>query len=225
MDRFEPEIGRAAVTVLEAAGYRVLLGDHQCCGRPAFSQGLLDDVRGLAARNVAALMPHVRDGVPIVCLEPSCTSMVGGDYRELVTGEGVQRVADQVTSLEGFLAHLLESEPGALRLRRSATPILLHPHCHSRAVEGVEPALAVLRRLGCVTDLDAGCCGMAGTFGYQTAHYDLSVRVGSRLAARLHPESRDCPVVASGISCRHQIRDLTGRVPRHLAVLLAEALS
>jgi FAD/FMN-containing dehydrogenase/Fe-S oxidoreductase len=224
MERFEPEIGRAAVAVLEAAGYQVVLADHRCCGRPAFSQGLMDEVRGLAVHNVAALMPHVRDGVPIVCLEPSCTSMVGGDYQELLEGEAVQRVAGQVASFEGFLDRLLATEPDALRLHQSATPILLHPHCHTRATEGAGPSLAVLRRLGDVTDLDAGCCGMAGTFGYQTAHYDLSVQVGSRLAGRLHAQPRDRSVVASGTSCRHQIRDLTGRDARHIAVLLAAAI-
>jgi len=225
MERFEPEIGRAAVAVLEAAGYRVILADHRCCGRPAFSQGLMDEARGLAEHNVTALLPHARDGVPIVCLEPSCTSMLGGDYRELFVGGDVALVAAQVTSLEGFLGRLLTAEPDALLLRPSDTPILLHPHCHSRATEGVEPALTVLRRLGSVTDLEAGCCGMAGTFGYQTAHYDLSVQVGSRLAERLRGQPGDRPVVASGTSCRHQIRHLTGRDPRHLAVLLADALT
>ncbi|MGD2062639.1 MAG: FAD-linked oxidase C-terminal domain-containing protein [Nitrospirota bacterium] len=225
MEHFEPEIGRAAVAVLEAAGYGVRLIEHRCCGRPAYSQGLIDEVRDLAVHNVDALLPHVREGVPIICLEPSCSSMIGGDYRELLTGADVARVAGEVASLEGFLARLLAADPDALPLRRHPTPILLHPHCHSRATEGAEPALAVLRRLGTVADLDAGCCGMAGTFGYQKAHYDLSMQVGSRLAVRLEKEPHDRPVVASGTSCRHQIRQLTGRDARHIAALLADAIA
>ena len=225
-DRFEPEIGRAAVAVLEAVGYQVVLAGEQCCGRPAFSQGLVDTARTLAVANVAALLPHARAGVPIVCLEPSCASMIGGDYRELMTGGDAALVADGVTSLEGLLARLLGAAPNALPFRSGGAPILLHPHCHTRAGEGPDPALAVLGHLtgDRVVDLDAGCCGMAGAFGYQADHYDLSVRVGERLAERLGREAADTPLVACGTSCRHQIHHLTGRRARHLAVVVAEAL-
>jgi len=225
-DRFEPEIGRAAVVVLEAVGYQVVLVGHQCCGRPAFSQGLIATARALAVANVAGLLPHARAGVEIVCLEPSCASMVAGDYRELLAGDDQALVAGQVISLEGLLARLLGEAPDAVPLRPGDAPILLHPHCHTRAGEGPGPALAVLGHLtgDRVVDLDAGCCGMAGAFGYQSDHYDLSVRVGARLADRLGREAQDAPLVACGTSCRHQIRHLTGRDARHLAVVVAEAL-
>jgi len=225
-DRFEPEIGRAAVVVLEAVGFQVVLAGNQCCGRPAFSQGLIDTARTLAVANVSGLLPLARAGVEIVCLEPSCASMVACDYRELSAGGDLALVAGQITSLEGLLARLLGEAPDALPLRPGDAPILLHPHCHTRAGEGPGPAVAVLGHLtgDRVVDLDAGCCGMAGAFGYQREHYDLSVRVGARLAGRLGREAQDAPLVACGTSCRHQIHHLTGRRARHLAVVVAEAL-
>jgi len=223
---YEPAIGRAAVAVLEAAGYQVVLTPHQCCGRPAFSQGMVDAARWLALDNTHRLVRHAEAGTAIVVLEPSCASMMGRDYLELLDTPEAATVASRVTSLEGLLAPLLAETPDALPLTPGGVPVLLHPHCHTRAGEGPSPALAVLGHLtgDRVVDLDAGCCGMAGAFGYQSEHYDLSVRVGARLAERLGGEAEDAPVVACGTSCRHQIRHLTGRHADHLAVVVADAL-
>jgi len=221
---YEPAIGRAAVAVLEAVGYQVVLTAHQCCGRPAFSQGMVDAARWLALDNTHRLVRHAEAGTAIVVLEPSCASMMGRDYLELLDTPEAATVASRVTSLEGLLAPLLAETPDALPLTPGAGPVLLHPHCHSRADGGEGATRAVLARLGPVIDLDAGCCGMAGAFGYQSEHYDLSLQVGARLAERLGHEAEHAPLVACGTSCRHQIRHLTGRDARHLAVVVAEAL-
>ena len=221
----EPEVGRAAVAVLEAAGLAVhLLERRKCCGRPAFSQGNLDEARRLGRHNLARLR-DLPEPWPIVFLEPSCWSMFAEDYRELRL-DGAEAVAARSFLFEQFLDDWLTRQPGALRFNALAQCVAIHGHCHAKAL--AEPSLParLARRLPGrdVRLLATGCCGMAGAFGMLADKHDLSRQVAAPLVAQLAALPPDAVVVANGTSCRQQIRDLTPRDPIHLARLLAQAL-
>jgi len=221
-----PEIGRAAVEVLEAAGYRVVLIDRKCCGRPLISKGMLREAREHAAWNVARLAPYAQRGVAIVGLEPSCLLTLGDEYVDLLRSDEARAVAKQSALFEQFL--LREKARGLeLPFARHSRQALLHGHCHQKAIVGTKPTVAVLAWAGyTVTEVDSGCCGMAGSFGFEREHYDLSVAIGNR---RLAPAVKAAPaattIVAPGISCRQQIQHLAGRRALHPAEALREALA
>ena len=225
-----PEIGVAAVTVLETAGISTRLAPHGCCGRPLVSQGLLPEARSLAFANVNALFEIANRGDAIVFLEPSCLSAVKEDAPALLKGEAKARarvVADACVLFEEYLERECSAGRAALRLRPGPSAILLHPHCHQRSMGLAAPARALLSRIpnAAVTDLEAGCCGMAGSFGYTRDHYDVSKAIGER---KLLPAARALGpnelLVASGTSCRHQVADLAGVAAVHPAVLLCSLL-
>jgi len=221
-----PEIGHAAVQLLEAAGYRVVLVDRKCCGRPLISKGMLAEAREHAAWNVARLHPYAARGVAIVGLEPSCLLTLGDEYVDLLRTDEARAVAKQSGLLEQFL--LRERERGlALAFTPGAREALLHGHCHQKAMVGTAPTVAVLQWAGyTVSEVDSGCCGMAGSFGFEREHYDVSIALGNR---RLAPAVKAAPgtteVVASGISCRQQIQHLAGRRAKHPAEVLWESLA
>jgi len=216
----EPEIGIAAVRVLEAAGWAVGVPDLRCCGRPLISKGLLAEARANAAHNVAAL---AGSDLPIVGLEPSCLSAYRDEYAAFGLGPAAPEAAARAVSLEEFLAAHLP--PAEARFRPATRPLLLHGHCHQKALWGTRGTLAALSLIpGCrVAEVSSGCCGMAGSFGYEREHYDLSLHIGE---LSLFPALREAPpetlIVAPGTSCRHQIRDALGREAVHPAVALAE---
>ena len=225
---FEPEIGRAATRVLESAGHSVdLAGGRGCCGRPMLSAGLEDDARAAAEHNVRVLAPIVRRGVPVVGFEPSCVSMIRDTYPELVGGDDARRVADAVVTFEEFVA--AEAKAGRFTLRSTRGPerILVHGHCHQKAMDAVAPALEALALTGAgrIEEIPTTCCGMAGSNGYEAEHYERSLEAGE---AALFPAVRAAPptaeIAASGTSCRQQIRTGTGRNARHPAQILADAL-
>src|SRR5258707_15469192 len=174
-----PEIARAAVEVLEAGGYRVVLVERKCCGRPLISKGMLAEARDHAAWNVARLAPYARRGVAIVGLEPSCLLTLRDEWVDLLRTDDARAVAEQSLLLEQFL--LRERERG-LTLRFAdghGRKVLLHGHCHQKAMVGTAPTVAVLKWAGYdVSEVDSGCCGMAGSFGFEREHYDLSVALG-----------------------------------------------
>jgi len=211
-------IGRAALALLTAAGFAVAVVEQGCCGRPAFSQGALEIAADLAAATVERLAPFAERGEPIVVLEPSCASMIGGDVLELIDSPAVRAVAAAVTTVEALLLPVVEE--GGLSLARTTAPLLLHPHCHGRTAGDPAATRTLLGHCGTVAETEAGCCGMAGGFGHQATHYDLSVAVGGRLVTALDA-APEAVVVASGTSCRAQIRHLTGRTACHPAELLA----
>ncbi len=220
-----PEIGRAAVEVLEAAGYRVELVDRKCCGRPLISKGLLDEARASAAFNVARLHPFAVRGIAVVGLEPSCLLTLRDEYVDLLRSEEARLVARSAFLLEEFL--LRERARGlTLRFRDGARRALLHGHCHQKASVGTAPTVAALSWAGYeVTEVDSGCCGMAGSFGFEKEHYELSVTLGNRrLAPAVRAAEAGTCVVAPGISCRQQIEHLSGRRAKHPAEVLREAL-
>ena len=228
---FDPEIGLAAADVLEAAGLTVGLGPDACCGRPLISQGLLDEARERAADAVRRLYPLAAAGTPIILLEPSCLSALTDDAPALLRGEAQQQareIAAACVLFEDYLNQRLGDGRAALHLRSGPDEILLHGHCHQKSLGLVGPARALLDRIpgARVTDLDSGCCGMAGSFGYAREHFDISRQIGER---RLLPAARslgpDGVLVAAGTSCRHQVHDFTGVRALHPAVLLQSLLA
>jgi len=221
-----PEIGRAAVEVLEVAGYRVEMVDRKCCGRPLISKGMLDEARASAAFNVARLHPFAVRGIAVVGLEPSCLLTLRDEYVDLLRSEEARLVARSAFLLEEFL--LRERARGlTLRFRDGARRALLHGHCHQKASVGTAPTVAALNWAGYeVTEVDSGCCGMAGSFGFEKEHYELSVTLGNRrLAPAVQAAAADTEVVAPGISCRQQIEHLAGRRAKHPAEVLRDALA
>ncbi|HTK28059.1 MAG TPA: FAD-linked oxidase C-terminal domain-containing protein [Vicinamibacterales bacterium] len=228
-NHMNPEIGVAAVDVLRAAGVEPRLVPHGCCGRPLISQGLLDDARRLAALNAGALYAAAAAGEAIVFLEPSCLSAVKEDAPDLLRGDAQRRariVGQACTLFEAFVESRWQGG-AALPLGEGPKTIVLHGHCHQKAMGLLPAARTLLARVpgaACV-DLDAGCCGMAGSFGYARDHYDLSRQIGER---RLLPAARTlgpgAVLVASGVSCRQQVAHFTGVAAAHPAALLRSLL-
>jgi Fe-S oxidoreductase len=226
-----PAIGVAAARVLAASGVQPRLVPHVCCGRPLISQGLLAQAQDLAARNVEALHDAAQAGERIVFIEPSCLSAVKEDAPALLRGDA-QRKATTVAAacmlFEDFVEQRAAAEPGRLRLRDGPHTILVHGHCHQKAMGLMPSARALLARVpgSSIVDLDAGCCGMAGSFGYAREHYDISHRIGER---RLLPSARgmahDAVLVAGGTSCREQVAHFTGVRALHPAELLDSLLA
>jgi FAD/FMN-containing dehydrogenase/Fe-S oxidoreductase len=224
-DHFHPETARAAVAALEAAGYRVQVPRAGlCCGRPLYDYGMLDLARSLLRQAVDALSADAASGIPIVGLEPSCVAVFRDELPNLFPDDAAARRVS-----EGFhtLAELLDRDEASLEGFRFPARALLHGHCHQKAVLGMKADERVLQRLGLdVEVLDAGCCGMAGAFGFEKEHYDVSMRVGERV---LLPAVREAPagtlVLADGFSCREQIAQATGRRALHLAEVLQAAVA
>ena len=228
---FDPEVGLAAADVLEAAGLTVGLGPDVCCGRPLISQGLLSAARERAADVTARLHATASAGTPIVLLEPSCLSALVDDVPALLRGAAQARARDVAGAcilFEDYLHRRLRERPAALPLRAGPAEILLHGHCHQKSLGLVADAKALLERIpgARVTDPDAGCCGMAGSFGYAREHLEISRQIGER---RLLPAARALGpggvLVAAGTSCRHQVRDFAGVEALHPAVLLRSLLA
>ena len=225
----EPEIGRAAVLLLERLGYRVLLPRRRvCCGRPLLSKGLLGAAQRLARRQLAALALYAEAGIPIVGLEPSCVLSFRDEYPDLLDDPRAAVLGRQSFLIDEFLAHEIDVGRIAPRLDGGGRRhLLLHGHCHQKALVGSARALGLLRAIAGteVREVDSGCCGMAGSFGYETEHYEISQAIGERVlfptVRALAPEDE---VVAIGTSCRQQIRHGTGRRARHLVEILLDAL-
>lgn len=215
----EPRVNRAAVAVLEAAGYEVHLAGLPCCGRALISKGMLEEARQLARDNIAALLPWAQRGVSIVGCEPSCLLSLVDDYLDLVPGPDARAVAAQARLID---SHLVQHEI-ELPLVAPDGEVLLHGHCHQKALVGARDTVAALSQgsTSRVRLVDSGCCGMAGSFGYE--HYDLSMKIGGRV---LFPavEAHEGEIAAPGFSCRHQIEHGTGRRAHHPIELLAARL-
>ncbi len=221
-----PEIGIAATKVLEALDYEVVVPPSKCCGRPMLSKGMLDKAKTNARANVDSVFPYVEQGAKVVGLEPSCILSFRDDYVDLVDDDRVSTVAESSMLIEEFVLHAL-GEGAKIDFTNSPGEVLLHGHCHQKALVGTGPAMEVLRMIpGCdSSDIPSGCCGMAGSFGFEKEHYDVSMQIGEQV---LLPSIRDsnpgATVVSEGVSCRQQIADGTGRQAKHLAEILADAL-
>jgi len=217
-----PHVGRAAVELLERLGYDVSLAEVGCCGRTMISKGLLGQAARAAARNITALLPLAADGIPIVGLEPSCILTFRDEVPDLVPGDDARMLARHTLLIDEFLAREHRRAPLPFADGAAAGPVLFHGHCHQKSLVGTAAAREVLQAAGyTVEEVDAGCCGMAGSFGFEREHYELSMAVGER---RLLPAVRalppGIPVVAMGVSCRQQIEHGAGRSALHLVELL-----
>ncbi|HEX6038557.1 FAD-binding and (Fe-S)-binding domain-containing protein [Longimicrobium sp.] len=220
---FGPEPLKAAAFVLTRAGFNVKLPQKQvCCGRAAISKGLLDHARDLQQNLVDVLAPEVEAGAMVVGIEPSCILTLRDELPDLVRDGRTKALAAASLTLEEFLAGLPDWKPG--RLERRA---VVHGHCHQKAIVGMEPTRQVLSRVEGLefTILDSGCCGMAGSFGYEQGHYEVSRAAGERvLFPAVRAAGEEALVVAPGFSCRHQIADFCdNRRSLHTAELLAMA--
>jgi FAD/FMN-containing dehydrogenase/Fe-S oxidoreductase len=223
---YEPNIGMAAVKLLETCGFEVVLpAQRQCCGRPAFSQGNLDEAARLGRHNIA-LLSHEDDNTPVIFLEPSCYSMFAEDYRELKLPDA-EHVAARCFLFGEFFENFLANEPLALRFNDNPERLIVHLHCHAKALVSDEAMRRLLERLPerTVTLLDTGCCGMAGAFGMMESKYELSVKVAEPLIRAVRNQPFGTTVVASGASCRQQIQHLAPVRVRHMVEVVAEAMA
>jgi FAD/FMN-containing dehydrogenase/Fe-S oxidoreductase len=227
----QPELGRDAVRVLEAAGFEVLcIKDRKCCGRPLISKGLLDQARANAHHNVARLLPFARAGLPIIGVEPSCIACFRDEYPDLLKSDAAREVAAQSLFFEEFVVS--QAAQNALSLPFCTPPrrrkIMVHTHCYQKALGTAEHVISMLRMLPetQVEAIESGCCGMAGAFGYEKEHYDLSMAIGEQtLFPAVRAAGIDTIIAAAGTSCREQIKDGTQRASQHPISILAQALA
>ncbi|MGH2532870.1 MAG: FAD-binding and (Fe-S)-binding domain-containing protein [Thermomicrobiales bacterium] len=224
-----PRIGIAAVRLLEAAGFEVIVEERRaCCGRPMLSKGLIADARKVARRNVQVLAAHARAGIPIVGTEPSCILTLRDEYLDLLPNDtDVVAIADHAFMLDEFLAKLdADGDLGITWKEEPGPDVLFHGHCHQKALIGMGPSMAILKAAGCsATESGAGCCGMAGSFGYEAEHYEVSQKIGEeRLFPTVNAASEQTEIAVAGVSCRQQIEHFTGRKTKHIAELLAEQI-
>ena len=224
-NHFHPETAVAAVRVLEDAGFEVRLPRaHLCCGRPLYDYGMLATARRRLGRIVQSLADEIDEGVPIVALEPSCFAIFKDELLNMLPDdERARRLSALVSSFGEFLARHVDCLP-LMTLHRKA---LVHGHCHQKALVGMEADDQVITRLGLDYEtIDSGCCGMAGSFGFERDHYHVSQAVGERrLLPAVRTASKDTLIIADGFSCREQIAQATDRHALHLADVLALARS
>jgi FAD/FMN-containing dehydrogenase/Fe-S oxidoreductase len=227
---FESDNAFAAARVLTAAGYLLHTvekrGGHHCCGRTYLASGMVDEAKAKAGALIDALQPFASAGIAIVGLEPSCLLTLRDEALVLGLGDAARVVSEQALLFEEFIAREAKAGRFALKLKASDAPILLHGHCHQKAFGAVSPVLDVLGLIpGAKPELiESSCCGMAGSFGYEARHYDVSMQMAE---ASLLPAIRKRPdaiVVADGTSCRHQIHDGAQREAIHVALLLDRLL-
>lgn len=221
-----PHIGLAAVKLLEAAGFEVLVEERRaCCGRPMLSKGLVDAARKSARRNISVLAPYAKQGIPVIGTEPSCILTLRDEYRDLLPNDpDVVALAQNSFMIDEFLAKLeAEGDLGITWKTNTGPEVFFHGHCHQKALIGIGPSMAILSASGCrPTESGAGCCGMAGSFGYETEHYDISRKVGEeRLFPAIEETSVEVQISVAGVSCRQQIEHFTARSTKHIAEVLA----
>jgi FAD/FMN-containing dehydrogenase/Fe-S oxidoreductase len=228
---YNPAVGIAGLRVLRRAGFSVDLAGNVCCGRPQISQGLLNEACRLAEQNVERLSASASAGMPLLLFEPSCLSAIREDVPALLRGDAQRRalaIAERAILFEDFLETAIAGGRTKIAFSPGPTRIVLHGHCHQKSMGRLALAQALLNRVpgATVVDLDAGCCGMAGSFGYAHEHYDVSRAIAER---KLLPAARALQagdvLVASGVSCRHQVADFTGVRAWHAAEFLSSLVA
>ena len=218
-----PTIGKAAVTVLERAGADVSLADPGCCGRAALSKGFVAEAEANADAALPPLADLVAAGRDVVCVEPSCAAMLKDEFRDLFDDPRATQVADNAYELMEYLDHVLAEEPEALPVGPLDEHVAVHSHCHTKHL-GIDGAAAsVLERIPDLTvdEPYVPCCGMAGSFGYQSEYYDLSMDIGENLFGQIRDSGGD--PVATGFSCRSQIKDGMDEPAEHPVQVLERA--
>ncbi|MFM7034867.1 MAG: FAD-binding and (Fe-S)-binding domain-containing protein [Planctomycetia bacterium] len=231
-DTLDVPVGIAAVELLEGLGYEVVIPRHCDSGRAQFSKGLVREARDLATRNVEWLAPVITDDEPLVGIEPSAILGFRDEYPDVVPerlAAAAQGLASRVFLVEEFLAS--EAARGRIshdQFTTESRQVLLHGHCHQKALSSLEPAVAALGLPAnySVRVIPSGCCGMAGSFGYEAEHFDLSMQIGELvLLPAVRAAASDTIIAAAGTSCRHQIKDGTDRIARHPVEILRSALA
>ena len=220
----EPKVGRYAVQLLESSGYQVHLADI-CCGRAMISKGFLDRAKGMIAENIERLIGFAEEGTPILGIEPGCLFTLTDEWPALLPGEATTLIASRVQLVETWLAECAARGASDLPApHRAPAEVLVHGHCHLKAAGALAGSVAALERLAGIqaTVLDSGCCGMAGSFGYEKEHYDLSAAIAAQRLLPALSAAPEATVVASGFSCRCQIRDLADRRAVHPLELIHE---
>ena len=226
----QPELGKDAVRILEAAGFEVVLVEgRRCCGRPLISKGMLDKATEHARHNVARLLPHVRQGTPIVGVEPSCIACFRDEYPDLLKNQDARLVSQNSFFIEEFIAGLmLEGDVKfAFKLPLDKQTVMVHTHCYQKALGTSDPVITMLEALPEteVTMIDSGCCGMAGSFGYEKEHYDTSMAIGElSLFPAVRSAAPGVMIAAPGTSCREQIKDGTEQRAQHPISIFAAGL-
>ena len=214
---FEPHIGHAAMKLLRSVGCHVLPTTVGCCQRPQISKGLLSEARMAGEKTLRQLDQFAQKGIPILVLEPSCASSLVDDLADLIDDAALgKRVAEQITMIDDYLAKRITEGRWATGLRSSVQKVLIHGHCHQKAMFGTASMKAIFAAVPDLdyAEIDSGCCGMAGSFGYE--HFDLSKRIGEdRLFPAVRSAEPGTAIVACGISCRHQLYDMLGVPAKH----------
>jgi Fe-S oxidoreductase len=220
----ETAVAQAAFDVLTAAGYEVIIPPYACCGRTYLSKGFVAQAQKAADRVMEILAPYGRVGIPIVGLEPSCILTMRDEHQYLSSHPDRQSVAANTYTFEEFAA--LNADAWADLFERDHEPCLMHGHCHQKALVGTQPAHTALGMAhDHVAEVPSGCCGMAGAFGYEKEHYEISKQMAyERLIPDIKAARPEVTLVAAGTSCRHQIHDFTGREALHPAQVLAARL-
>ncbi|MCM4173480.1 FAD-binding oxidoreductase [Arenibacter sp. TNZ] len=213
----EPQIGISALQLLNSCGYEVILANVGCCQRPKISHGFLRDAKKEGAKTIAGLKPFLDQGLKVLVCEPSCASALNDDLPDLIAD---QDIADQlkngVMMIDVFLADEYEKGSLEVHFESASEGIAIHGHCHQKALYGTNAMKSLLRNSKNVTEIPSGCCGMAGSFGYEKEHYNLSKKIGEEiLFPAVEKLQKDHKIVACGFSCRHQIQHFTSTRPIH----------
>ena len=219
-NHFTPKVAQAAVEVLERAGYCVKVPRQRlCCGRPLYDYGFLDQARSWLDQTLAALRPAIQAGIPVVGLEPSCVAVFRDELTNLFHGNAD---ADRLSKQSFLLSEFLMSEVPNYKPPQLHRKALVHGHCHHKAALHFDKETQLLQAMGLDHQiLDSGCCGMAGAFGYEKGHYEVSIRCGERvLLPAVREASRDTLILTDGFSCREQIQQDTPRKALHIAQVL-----
>jgi len=220
----EPRINQSATELLERMGYRVVPAGLSCCGRPLISQGLLDPAKRLIQRNLGILKTYVDQGWPILGAEPSCLLTLVDEYPAFFPMELTEKIRESSSLVDHWIGKRLEEEPGLLEFEATEETALVHGHCQQKALLGMEGTRRALKGIPGlkIKEVDSGCCGMAGSFGYD--HYEMSQQIGERVLFPNVKGHSAGPVVACGFSCRHQIADGCGKEAVHPVELMARCV-
>jgi Fe-S oxidoreductase len=214
----EPNIGVSAVQLLNSCGYEVILANVGCCQRPRISHGFLREAKEGGAKTAIALSRYIDEGLTVVVCEPSCASALNDDLPDLLDDEKLAgKLKDNVVMIDVFLEREIQNGNLKKSFESIAGDILIHGHCHQKALYGTASMKSVFQKTAKVVgEIPSGCCGMAGSFGYEAEHYDISEKIGGQV---LFPAVKSIragtSIVANGFSCRHQIEHFTGVKPKH----------
>ena len=222
-----PELGIATVNIIEKLGYKVILPDSRCCGRPMLSNGMMSHAKSNVDFNISSIYPYIEMGAKLVGIEPSCVLGFISDFTDLASEpEKAKEISKNTMLIEDFFLYAIKKEE---QFQFSNPPqgqkVAFHGHCHQKALVGTTSAMEVLKTIPGVESMEikSGCCGMAGSFGFYKDHFDISMQIGEdTLFPAIRKENEDVIIVSEGVSCRQQIQQGTKRETKHLVELLSE---